>query len=52
MANTLGEKELKRHWPVTDGIIGGTTTQEGHIEDLIPEEGTQVPARYRKAGIK
>ena len=51
MANTLKEKELKTKWPITDGLIGGTTKQTGHIENLVPEEGTQVPTRYRK-GIK
>jgi hypothetical protein len=48
MANTKGEKELKTDWPVTDGLIAGTTSQTGHKERLIPTKGTLVPGRYRK----
>ena len=32
---TTGEKELKRDWPVTEGLTAGTTKQEGtkkHLE--------------------
>ena len=32
------EKGVKLNWPVEDGIVGGTTTQEGHIMNLVPEK--------------
>ena len=48
MANTLKEKELKKDWPVDDGLIGGTTKQTGHQENLAAEEGTVVAKRYKK----
>ena len=38
MANTIREKELMTKWPVTDGKIAGTTTQQGHVMQLIPEK--------------
>ena len=50
MANTSGEKELKRNYPVEDGIIARTTKQEGHTMNLVPEEGSNVSRRF-KAGI-
>lgn len=42
MASSSGEKELKRKWPVEDGLTAGTTTQEGHIQRLIPTERSLV----------
>lgn len=44
---TKGDKELKRNWPVTDGLTAQTTKQEGHIEKLEAQEGSNVPRRYR-----
>jgi hypothetical protein len=35
---TGSSRFLKRDWPLTDGLIAGTTTQEGHIESLEYEE--------------
>ena len=32
------EKGVKLNWPVEDGIVGGTTTQEGHVMNLVPEK--------------
>ena len=34
MANTIGEKELKTDWPVTKGLIAGTTKQTGRKMQL------------------
>lgn len=28
---------LKRNWPITEGLIAGTTKQEGTQSNLIPE---------------
>lgn len=48
MANTAGEKELKRDWPHVSGLTAGTTKQEGRQPHLIPEEGSLVPQRKKK----
>ncbi len=37
MANTIGEKELKTNWPITEGLIAETTKQTGRVSNLIPE---------------
>jgi len=50
MANTIGEKELKRDWPHETGLTAGTTKQEGRQTSLIPEEGSLVPER-EKVGL-
>ena len=50
MVGTSGTAELKTRYPVTSGLIAGTTTQTGHIENLKPEAGSNVP-RKNKAGI-
>ena len=47
MANTIGEKELSKRWPVEDGLTAATTKQEGHIENLIPETSL-ISERERK----
>lgn len=31
-------KSIMTRYPVTDGLIAGTTSQIGHQEHLIPEE--------------
>lgn len=48
MANTTGEKELKRNWPHETGLEGGTTKQEGRQPRLIAEEGSMVPRRRKE----
>lgn len=35
---TSGEKELRRDWPITEGLIAGTTKQEGTKPFLEIEE--------------
>ena len=50
MANTAGEKELKRNWPHETGLTAETTKQEGRQTNLVPEEGSLVPKR-KKAGL-
>lgn len=47
MANTSGEKELKRTWPHETGLIAGTTKQEGRTSNLVPTEGSLVPTRFK-----
>lgn len=49
MANTIGEKELKRDFPCVTGL-GADDKHEGRIENLKAEMGSIVPRRY-KAGI-
>jgi hypothetical protein len=49
MANTAGEKELKTSW---DELTASDSTKAvGHIKNLMPEEGSSVPVRYR-AGLQ
>jgi hypothetical protein len=45
MANTIGEKELRSDW---DQLTASDSTKaEGHIKNLIAEEGSSIPSRYR-----
>ena len=48
MANTAGEKELKTDWPIDEGLTAETQTQTGRISNLVAEEGSLVPQRYKK----
>lgn len=50
MAGTSGTKEIRTSYPFTSGLIAGTTTQTGRVENLIPEQGSNVP-RKNKAGF-
>lgn len=43
MANTSGQKELKRDWPVEVGLTAGTTKQEGEKTDLEAENVIREP---------
>ena len=36
--DAIKQAAIRRNYPVEDGIIAGTTTQEGHIMNLVPEE--------------
>ncbi len=49
MANTTGEKELKRKWPVVSGVEADEK-HEGRQTNLVPEEGSLVPRR-KKVGL-
>ena len=35
-------------YPVTDGLIAGTTSQTGHEENLVAEQASNVPRREKK----
>jgi len=37
MANTIGEKELKTDWPITEGLIAESTKQTGRQTNLTPQ---------------
>jgi hypothetical protein len=50
MAGGKGTRAIATRYPCVDGLTSGTTTQTGHQENLVPEEGSNVPRRY-KAGI-
>jgi hypothetical protein len=50
MAYTIKQAQLKTKYPITDGIVAETTTQQGHKMQLEAEEGTFVPKR-ETAGI-
>lgn len=47
---TSGEKELKRDWPVAEGLTAGTEKQTGRVMNLVPERGSII-SRRRKCGI-
>jgi len=51
MANTAGEKELKRKWPHVSGLTAETTKQEGRTSNLVAlgvnGRKTIVPNRTR-----
>ena len=50
MANTVGEKELKRNYPVVTGLTA-TAKHEGRQMNLVAEQGSIVPRRL-KVGIE
>lgn len=50
MANTIGEKELKTDWPITEGRTAGSTKQTGRDMSLISTKGSLVPRR-KKVGL-
>ncbi len=50
-----GSKELKRHWPITSGLIAGTTKQEGRQMNLVPQGLLGINSRVlrrSRVGIK
>jgi hypothetical protein len=51
MVGTSGTKEIATRYPFTSGLTAKTTSQTGHQENLIPEEGSLIPARL-KEGMK
>ena len=42
-------KEIKRAWPIEEGLISGTTKQTGRVMNLVPRQ-TNVP-RKDKVGL-
>tara|TARA_R100000750_G_scaffold52705_1_gene37948 strand:+ start:484 stop:636 length:153 start_codon:yes stop_codon:yes gene_type:complete len=50
MANTSGEKELKRNWPVVSGLEA-TDKHEGRVSNLVPLKGSFIPRR-EKVGMQ
>ena len=49
-AASSGEKEIKTDWPITEGLIAGTTKQEGTKKNLEYSEYSNVPDR-KKVGL-
>lgn len=46
MANTIGEKELRTDW---DALTASDSTKAvGHVQNLIPTDGTIVLEKNRK----
>ena len=43
-----GEKEIKTDWPIEEGLEAGFEKQEGRQTNLVPEECSTVPSRYRE----
>ena len=43
-----GTRFIKRNWPNTDGLTAGTTTQEGHKENLVAEDSSIVEEKDKK----
>jgi len=50
MANTIGEKELKKDYPHESGLTARTQKQKGRKMNLVPTEGSLI-ARRKKVGI-
>jgi len=49
-AATSGEKELKRNYPVEEGLTAGTQKQEGRTTNLVAENSI-VPER-KTTGVR
>ncbi len=49
MANTTGEKELKRDYPIISGL-GAGDKHEGRQVNLVAEQGSLIPRR-KKVGL-
>lgn len=49
MANTSGEKELRRNWPNTTGL-DADSKHEGRQTNLVAELGSVYPTR-KKTGL-
>lgn len=47
MAGGIGTKEIATRYPVTSGLTAGTTSQTGHEENLVPQEGSLVSQREK-----
>lgn len=47
--NTIGEKELKRDWPVVTGL-DADSKHEGRQKNLVATEGSTIPIR-KKVGL-
>ena len=47
MAGGRGTKEIATRYPCVDGLTARTTTQTGHQENLLPEEGSLVSQREK-----
>lgn len=47
MANTIGEKELKRDWPHESGLEA-EDKHEGRQVNLVPEKGSLIPRRLKE----
>jgi len=46
---THNEKEIKRHWPITEGLTARTQKQEGRTMNLVPRKS--FLRRYEKEGL-
>ena len=47
---TKGTRFVNKKYPVTEGLIAGTTKLTGKQTNLVPEQGSLVPRR-QKEGI-
>ena len=48
MVGGSGTREIATRYPVTSGLVAGSTSQTGHQENLVPEEGSLVPKREKE----
>jgi hypothetical protein len=46
MTGGTGTKDIRTNYPCVDGITAETTTQTGHVTNLVPEHSV-VPSRQR-----
>jgi len=44
----MGDKELKKTWPITEGLVAGTTKTHDKEINLVSEEISNVPSRYKE----
>lgn len=44
----VGSKILKSRYPVTEGLVAGTTKVHGQEDNLVPQEGDLVLERDKK----
>ena len=39
---TSGTRFLKRDWPIEEGLVAGTTKQEGRVSNLVAQEARLI----------
>lgn len=49
-AGGKGTKATAKRYPITKGLVAGTTKQEGTIKDLVPEQSSKV-SKKEKVGL-
>ena len=50
ITGSSGTRAIATRYPNTSGLVAETTSQTGHVENLTPEQGSNVQ-RKKKEGI-